>query len=82
MSRFWACASNRMPSAIPDVTVALAPLALYDELTVVAAPSPTVDMTLDIATEPPLEVKLEVTPQGNPDVMLATATLLRDGGVA
>jgi hypothetical protein len=68
---------------IPDVVVALVPLATYDDLAIVQTPRTTLGMMLDIPIEPSLEVEHDTVRDASHGVMLATgSTLVRDGGVA
>jgi len=68
--------------AVPDVAVALVPLATYDELAIVHTPRTTLD-TLETTIEPLLEVKLDTMRDAGYAVTLTTpSTLGRDGGVA
>ena len=69
-------------SSIPHVAVALVPLAAYDELALVQAPSTTLDMMSDTTIEPQLEVQRDIIVDVSHATLATASTLVRDGGLA
>jgi hypothetical protein len=69
-------------SAIPHVAVAPVPLATYDELALVQAPSTILDLMSDATIEPALEVQRDIMVDVSHATLATASTLLRDGGLA